>query len=130
MVVRTGGTFLCVCVLALAGCGARPELASGKAIAPKTPQAATGTWAGENRGSSITLSLRDGRFQAIFKGGEWRSVVKGKARLEDSAVVLEAREFNGEPATKANEQMPARFTYSADWATLTSEDGLALNRKL
>lgn len=130
MIGRTGGTFLCICALAIAGCGAKADLTATKTPGQKPAQVAKGTWAGENKGSSVTLSLQDGRFQAVFKGGDWRSVVKGTTKVDDSAVLLEASEFNGKPATKANEKMPAKFMYSPDWSVLTSEDGLSLQRKL
>lgn len=130
MIGRTGGTFLCLCLLIGVGCGAKRELAATKTTGAKQVQAATGTWTGEKEGASVTLSLREGRFQAIFKGGDWRSVVKGKAKLDEKAVTLEATEFNGKPATGANQKAPEKFTYTADWSVLTSEAGLALKRTL
>lgn len=113
------------------GCGRNqaPVLETDRTA--KKPELTAGTWAGEQNDASITVSLSaDGKFQAVFRGGSYRSVVKGKAKLEDVKVVLEATEFNGKPPQKAAEKKPVSFTYSPDWSTLTSEEGMALQRKI
>jgi hypothetical protein len=128
MVGRIKALCLALGALIAVGCGGGklPETNSMSIIEPPALQA--GTW---SNGNAITLSLsKEGKFQAVFKGKGSRSVVKGKATLKDGKIVLEASEFDGKPAQKANERTPSAFTYSADWSNLTSEEGVVLTRKI
>jgi hypothetical protein len=120
-----GAIALLISALNVVGC------ASDEVVAEPVASIASGTWAGQTRGAEVTLSLsKDGRFQTVFRGGKYRSVVRGRAKLQESALLLEATEFNGKPADSKSQEMPVKFTFTPEWTTLTSSDGLTLKRKI
>jgi hypothetical protein len=90
-----------------------------------------GTWAGESKGASVTISLSsDGKFQTVFNGGTYRAVVKGIAKLQESTLLLEATEFDGKPSNRPARDLPVKFNVGQKWATLTSESGITLVKKI
>jgi hypothetical protein len=118
-----GALALLISGIAIVACGSAPVAAH------RTPQISAGTWAGKSKGASVTLSLSsDGRFQTVFNGGRYRAVVRGRATIQESILVLEAAEIDGQPATK--NQLPAKFKFTPEWSTLTAENGLTISRKI
>ena len=112
------------------GCGSNPAPQSS-AVTANPIALVPGTWSGQKDGAEITVSIsKDGRFQTVFRGGEFRSVVKGRARIVEQHVVLEAVEFDGRPATSQSEKEPIRFQIDDRWSNLVSEDGVRLGRKI
>lgn len=131
MLGRTFTTCLVATALTLAGCGTK--LAGDQRLTKGPPRVgiAAGTWVGHVDNATITLSLaKDGRFQTVFRGGKNRSVVKGKARIDGSYVLLEPTKFDGNLATMPLHKETVKFKFSSDWSTLTSSNGLALARKI
>jgi hypothetical protein len=121
--------FFCLAI-ALSGCGrgVNPESSGTKAASGGL---VPGTWSGLKDGAEITLSIsKDGRFQTVFRGGDFRSVVKGRAKIVDEQVVLEATEFDGRPPASHSEKLPIKFQVSDQWSNLVSEDGVRLGRKI
>lgn len=81
--------------------------------------------------AEITISLsKDGRFQTVFRGGKYRSVVKGTAHIEGNGVQLAPKELDGKPAKNPADLKPKRLTFDSDWKTLTTDEGLALKRRI
>ncbi|MBC8065340.1 MAG: hypothetical protein H7Y17_10950 [Chlorobia bacterium] len=113
------------------GCSSKHTGESALTMAPQKVTIIAGTWVGNLDKATITVSLsKDGRFQTVFRGGKHRSVVKGRASLEGSYVRLEPTEFNGAKPKLASQKEQVKFKFSSDWATLTSESGLSLARKI
>lgn len=112
------------------GCRSSPA-AQSSAVTANSTALVPGTWSGQKDGAEITLSIsKDGRFQTVFRGGDFRSVVKGRARIVEQHVVLEAAEFDGRPATSQSEKAPIKFQIADRWSNLVSEDGVRLGRKI
>jgi len=112
------------------GCGSDPAPKSS-AVKANPIALVPGTWSGQKDGAEITVSIsKDGRFQTIFRGGDFRSVVKGRVKIVEQHLVLEAAEFDGRPATSQSEKVPIKFQIDDRWSNLVSEDGVRLGRKI
>lgn len=122
---------LCVLAITQFGCGSKvadqPEAAQ-KQVAAKLQ---AGTWVGKSGEAEVTISLaKDGRFQTVFRGGKYRSVVKGTAHIENNGIQLSPKELDGKPAKNPADLKPKRLTFDSDWKTLTTDEGLALKRRI
>lgn len=131
MLGRAVGVALCALAIAISGCGSKkgsePEASR---VAPKATIQA-GTWAGKKGAAEVTVSLsKDGRFQTVFRGGSYRSVVKGTATISESLILLEAKELDGKPAKNPADLKTTKLHFNAEWSILTTEDGIALKRKI
>lgn len=120
-----------VACLLVTGCGKQGTDIVEQGAKPSVQKIQAGTWQGSKDGASITLSLSaDGRFQAVFRGGDYRSVVKGKAALRDAKLMLTATDFEGRAPQTPQEKKPIEFNLSEGWNTLASVEGITLNRKI
>lgn len=122
---------LCVLAITQLGCGSKkvdePEATQKQAVVKLQP----GTWVGKSGEAEITISLaKDGRFQTVFRGGKYRSVVKGAAHIENRSILLEPKELDGKPPKNPADLKPKRLDFDSDWKTLTTDDGLALKRRI
>jgi hypothetical protein len=112
------------------GCGAGKEAAMTQPSAGPA-KIESGTWQGSKGNATITLSLAaDGRFQVVFRGGDYRSVVKGEASVSNSTLELHAKDFEGRQPVTKGETAPIRFKISGDWQSLEAENGIQLMRKI
>lgn len=123
--------FLCLVGVSLFGCGSRkvdvPE-ASKPAVTAKLE---AGTWSGKVEQAELTVSLsKDGRFQMVFRGGKFRSVVKGTATIHESTLNLNPTELDGSPVADSNKFETTKLQFSSDWSKLTTDTGASLLRKI
>ena len=120
---------LCALSITLGGCGSKKV--EPAAVQPPVPEFRAGTWVGRSNAAEVTFSLsKDGRFQTVFRGGKYRSVVKGVSQIEGSDILLEPKELDGKPPKNPAELRTTKMTFDAEWNVLTTEQGLKLERKI
>ncbi len=130
MLGRVVAATLCAVTITLYGCGSK-KVEEPVAIKPPTPEFQAGTWVGKSNAAEVTFSLaKDGRFQTVFRGGNYRSVVKGVAQIKDSSILLEPKELDGKPPKNPAELRTSKMTFDPEWKVLTTEQGLRLERKI
>lgn len=66
----------------------------------------------------------------MFRGGKYRSVVKGEAHIENDSILLAPKELDGKPAKNPADLKPKRLSFDPNWKMLTTEEGLALKRRI
>lgn len=130
MLGRVVAAALCALSITLLGCGSKKVEVPAAVKAP-TAEFRAGTWVGKSDAAEVTFSLaKDGRFQTVFRGGKYRSVVKGVAKIKDSSILLEPTELDGKPPKNPSELRTTKMTFDTEWNTLTTEQGLKLERKI
>lgn len=115
----------------MVGCASQPTEITEQSGRPAVGAIRAGTWQGSKGEAQITLSLSNaGKFQVVFKGGKYRSVVKGKAAIKGEKLVLTATDFEGRAPQTPQEKKPIEFGIGDDWQTIVSPEGMRLSRKI